>query len=250
MTTPESIKDADLRYRADLDRIAEAGALVAGLPAERIAVMVAATRDHLDAEARLTQSLRKDLAAKDVELAAARVHVNLYRHNHNLAQDDARHAERAARDARAEVDRLRVKLSEALNLLDVVHDDNPCSLDHNGNCHAHAWFPFDRSEECPESRIARTLAAIAVSSADQPEQAQPREPRVWRKGDPMPPHGVDLLQDEDDGILRFLERVAADLWRWRSEDGATTGEPGTWTKRSQPSLGPLTEVVPPTQGGA
>ncbi len=74
MSTPESVEDTDLRnrHRAGLDRIAEAGALVAGLSVERIATMVAATRDRLDAEARLTQSLRGDLVARDAEIAALR----------------------------------------------------------------------------------------------------------------------------------------------------------------------------------
>lgn len=51
---------------------------------------------------------------------------------------------------------LRRTLIEAFELLDTAIDEEHCQLDHNGNCQAHSWFPFDQGRtECYQARIKR-----------------------------------------------------------------------------------------------
>ena len=47
--------------------------------------------------------------------------------------------------------------AELIDLLRDVHDDDPCHLDHHGNCQAHSWF-YDT--ECAQARIAALLKEV------------------------------------------------------------------------------------------
>lgn len=59
-----------------------------------------------------------------------------------------------------QLDARSTALTEALELLDQSIDTDPCALDHNSNCQAHLWFPFDNgASECRQARTKRFVAA-------------------------------------------------------------------------------------------
>jgi hypothetical protein len=51
------------------------------------------------------------------------------------------------------------ELELAVRLLDIAIDTDDCELDHNQNCQAHMYFPFDQGKtECYQARIKRFVA--------------------------------------------------------------------------------------------
>lgn len=39
-----------------------------------------------------------------------------------------------------------------------LYRTEPCDLDHNGNCQEHLWFPFDRTQPCPDGIAQQRFA--------------------------------------------------------------------------------------------
>lgn len=48
-------------------------------------------------------------------------------------------------------------LAEALELLDLLRDPDPCWFDHHGGCQAHGFLSLEHGEVCPNEQARRLV---------------------------------------------------------------------------------------------
>jgi hypothetical protein len=80
--------------------------------------------------------------------------------------------------------------------------------------------------------------------------AIPDRPRVWRRGDPEPPAGIDVLRDpsiepaEAHLAEAYLCRLDNGRWEWLNDPSDRTGVrvSATWEDAMKEADGPMIEV--------